>query len=187
MRKLLFIVFMLWSTIAAAYEFQMGRIGSIKANGVPVEISVHLNNSQYHISIVGKDDSVGALVTHDKKRYNVSLLEHDLDILATLKTSDHVHTDGLEILVKHTTYLNVITQHVPDDSSVAMLIKRMITIFHLPEYRVRTGETLSDIVVERFHKKITIEQILEVNPGLDPDHIGAGRILKIPKHEPLDQ
>ncbi len=46
------------------------------------------------------------------------------------------------------------------------------------EYTVVSGDTLSDIV-DSFG--VTLEAILALNPGLDPDAIGIGQIILVPR------
>lgn len=50
-------------------------------------------------------------------------------------------------------------------------------------YRVRPGDTLTDIAEERYGVSgpRTIAKIVSVNPGLDPDRIYAGQTLLLPK------
>ena len=158
----------------------MDRIGSPKAGGVPAKIIVDIDGKTYHITPLGKFDVVGALIISDEKKYSIRLFPEDLDILATiLHQSGTTPSQGLTLQVLHPKRLEYVSRTLAVNSPAERLLRKFVMLFHLPEYQVQPGDTVSKIVTQHFHNTVTVEDVVAVNPGLNPDYIEQ-MVLKIP-------
>lgn len=169
-----------WKHTHPVYHSQMERIGSPRAGGVPAGMIVQIEYRIYQIALFGKFDVVGALITSEGKKHNISLSQADLDILATtLNGSIASQAQGLHLQVMHPKKREYVSRTLAVNSPAERLLRKLIMIFHLPEYHVKPGDTLSKIVTQHFQNTITVEDMLAVNPGLNPDYIDR-MVLKIP-------
>ena len=163
------------------FRFLYDRVGSEKVGGVPIEIRLGFENREYRMSIVGKDDMVGALVSGDKGSYNVALPAGDLDVLSSLREVRCPSGEpSWDIHVEWTRSSASERSEISCNSRAADLLRKILFIYNLPEYRVRRGETVAGIVAENYAGKLTLERVLEVNPGVTPGWIWPGQRLKIP-------
>jgi len=171
-----------------AQDFLSDRIGSGKPDSVPIELQVTEASKSYKVRIVGKDDIVGALITGENKAQNLRLIKTDLDILASLKATDKQPNEkDLILQCKATSKASFSSLRLASDEGGAVLVRRLIYIFNLPEYCVQDGDTFSEILMTRLNGKFTKKELLDVNPGLDPDRVFIGQRIKLPEKPPAQQ
>ena len=179
-----FIIFLLCITISGCKDDTNNKeVFLINEYKGPCEIRISLQDHNYNIKIVGKDNILGALVTNNSVSYNVRLLSKDLYVLSQIQPGDIDSSDHLVNLeIKYDTHDSGFENlTVARDSDFAMLIEKIIDIYNLPEYKVKHGDTLSKVMSQEFNNRFTTSQILEVNPDLDPDSIRVGLRIKIPQ------
>ena len=52
------------------------------------------------------------------------------------------------------------------------------------EYQIQTGDTLSKIAKDKLGKEGLWDKIVELNPGLDPNNLTVGKVIKLPPKPP---
>lgn len=185
MKKIIAIILFAFACSSyAKTTFLCDRIGSTESNAVPTEITTIQNGTEYSIRLGGKDDFVSALVKHNSSSYSVRLFEDDLDCLASLKTVSTNPNGSLLINVRDRRNGAFRAIQLSNTNDVSVVIRKIIYIAKLPEYKVSMGDTFSGILKNKLHGKYTKAEILKVNPGLNPDQIRAFQIIKLPRKQP---